>query len=87
MKVKITASSVWTFYNNDEDTRRIIRQIKKAGLPVIKEKFQHSSAIDIYTEINNLEELNKLVASFCAPIVYSISNNQIEIEKYDTYRE
>lgn len=67
MKVKITSSLVWTFYNNDEDTQMIIRQIKKAGLPVIKEKYQHSSAIDIYTEINTLEELNKLVAAFCSP--------------------
>lgn len=97
MKVRITATSnKWDlFFWNDYEP--IEEELKQAGFPVYKELKPSSyspllglpeSGYAIYTEIDTLDDLNRLVKAFGKIVVYSFnSDNEVVIEKYDDFRE
>lgn len=96
MKIRITATSNYgdLFFRNDFEP--IEQELKQAGFPVYKElrtnnhpifSNEPESGYAIYTEINTLEELNRLVKTFKIVIYSFNSDNEVEIEKYDDFRE
>lgn len=98
MKVRITATSTSNKYDLFfwDDYEPIEEELKQAGFPVYKELRPSGkdplyglpeTGYAIYTEIDTLEELNRLVKTFKI-VVYSFNaENEVEIEKYDDFRE
>lgn len=91
MKAIIKASSIWAYTDDNKEVKKLVDEIKRAGLPVWTNKTDDPDCpreIEIVTEITELYDLNKLVKSFGAKIVYNIRvDGVIYIEKYDTFRE
>lgn len=86
MRVRITVSSEITLTFSTREHVCVEDDLVKAGF-IVNRVFVNVDEYELYTEINSLGELNKLVKSFNTPIVYSLSNNVIFIEKYDSNRE
>lgn len=88
MKVRI--EDVWNcdFCQEGDKYKEITFEIKRAGLPVLEE-LNERGCINIYTEINTLDDINRLVKEFGCHIVYGDTNEDgyTIIEKYDSYRE
>lgn len=97
MKVRITATSnKWDlfFWNNSDP---IEQELKQSGFPVYKELRPSGkdplyglpeTGYAIYTEIDTLDDLNRLVKAFGKIVVYGFnSDNEVVIEKYDDFRE
>lgn len=88
MRARLTRAQSSVFSDSDAESHEFIKEIEKAGLSVTKEPANYEGFYEYYTEINSLEELNRLVKSFGYPVVYSLCRNgEFEIEKYDDYRE
>lgn len=91
MIAKIQATRPWYLTDGDPDANEIVDQVINAGLPVTKEYNNFPKSLpgefQLYTEIKTLEDLNRLVESFGTRIVYSVEDGEIDIEKYNDYRE
>lgn len=77
MKYEISTSRFYWFKEDEEEFKEIETALKKAGLPLIKiptfPKYADDENISIVTEINTLEELNKLQSAFDGrTIIYKI---------------
>lgn len=87
MRARLTRAQRSEFSDSDAESRKFIKEVEKAGLKVTKEYAGWEDYYEYFTEINTLEELNRLVESFDCPVVYDLCDGELEIEKYDDYRE
>lgn len=90
MKFKIETVYDGVFWRGTDEYDEIASNIRDANLKVIEVKTQSKNdRVGIYTEINSLEELNRLVEAFGCHIVYGdkTADGVVIIEKYDTWRE
>lgn len=85
MRIRVRKIWDYEFKKDQEELIELENDLNSAGLPIIKE--EERGYIQLYTEINTIEELNKLVESFKCPIVYDVENGKSTAEKYDNYRE
>lgn len=71
MKFQIVTTFDDEFYKGGEEYNEIISNLKNAKLDIIEEPdWDNTNWVYIYTEINSIEELNRLVEEFNCPVVY-----------------
>lgn len=72
MKVKIETKLHLYYYKGEYTYDKIISELKSVNLPIIEGQFKskRKNCIAIYTELNSLDDLNKLVKAFGCHIVY-----------------
>lgn len=90
MRVALQDTWNWSYGKDSEDYNQLTSDLEKAQLPIIEvphEKWHNN--VYLFTEINSLEDLNRLVEAFGCHIVYGDTDEHgtIIVEKYDDYRE
>ncbi|MDB0679378.1 hypothetical protein [Barnesiella intestinihominis] len=88
LKVKLITSSMNTFKRGDIYLRSLEDSLFESRLPVIREMID-TNTLNLYTEIETIEDLDILVHEFGCHIVYGDKTEEgiMIIEKYDTKRE